>query len=830
MGGYKFIISGGGTGGHIFPALSIADGLKKQFPESDILFVGAEGKMEMEKSSGCGISYHRFAGGGFSQGRNTPQSFFFSKTDKVFIKGKENSQSIQAGCRYRCRGLCQRAILRQANNLGIPTVLQEQNSYAGVTNKILGKKASKICVAYDKMDRFFPSEKIVYTGNPVRSGLLVNSDKREEAVKYFGTDPGKPVILVLGGSLGARTINQSIRSGLDKIKNSEVQMIWQTGKIYYQEIKSMMDRNPVANVSVHEFISRMDFAFSLADIVITRAGAGTISELCIVGKPSILVPSPNVAEDHQTHNAMSLVEKDAAILVKDTDSVKILVDTALDLVGDRQRCGILARNIRELGTPDSTKDIVEVISGLLKKKMIKTDTIQKVYLPGIGGIGMSALARYFHFLGKKVGGYDKTPSALTKELEAEGIPVHYEADLNKLPLLAEKDTTLVIYTPAVPESFPEMQYFRKNGFHLYKRSKVLGLLTSGKRCIAIAGTHGKTSVTTMTAHLFRNSTLDCSAFMGGISKNYGTNLLLPNKDTDIIVVEADEFDRSFLQLHPQTAVVTYMDADHLDIYGNHEEMIHSFHDFIGQIKEEGILIYRSGLGMGQTRSKGIRYYSYTIIGDADFAARNISVKEGSYHFDLKTPFGEIKDLRLCYPGLLNVENAVAACAAALLNGVKEEEIIKALPEFKGVVRRFDIRYSGKKTIYIDDYAHHPRELEATIRSVRDFYPGKKITGIFQPHLFTRTRDFAEGFAKSLDLLDEALLMEIYPAREEPIEGVDAGLILKYMKLENKVRCNRDDFPSILENYDPEILITLGAGDIDRLAEPIVEYLKGKENV
>jgi len=442
---------------------------------------------------------------------------------------------------------------------------------------------------------------------------------------------------------------------------------------------------------------------------------------------------------------------------------------------------------------------------------------------------MSALARYFRFIGKKVEGYDRTPSTLTRELEAEGIPVHYQEDLNKVPSLEEKDSTLVIYTPAVAESFDEMQYLRKNNFDIYKRSKVLGILTAGKRCIAVAGTHGKTSVTTMTAHLLRNSSIDCSAFMGGISKNYGTNLLLSRNDSDFIVVEADEFDRSFLQLHPQTAVVTYMDADHLDIYGNHKEVIKSFKEFISQIEPGGTLLYRYGLDMEETWSKHIRVYSYSISADADFAAKNIVVKEGSYHFDLKTPFGEIKDLRLSYPGLMNVENAVAACSAALLNGVKEEEIRLSLPEYKGVVRRFDIRYSGKKTIYIDDYAHHPRELEATIRSVRDLYPGKKIVGIFQPHLFTRTRDFAEGFAKSLDLLDAALILEIYPAREEPIPGVDSGLILNYMNLENKVRCNKSDIPLILDNYDPDILITLGAGDIDRLAEPIIEYLKKREN-
>jgi UDP-N-acetylmuramate--alanine ligase len=334
----------------------------------------------------------------------------------------------------------------------------------------------------------------------------------------------------------------------------------------------------------------------------------------------------------------------------------------------------------------------------------------------------------------------------------------------------------------------------------------------------------------MTAHLLKQSSLDCSAFMGGISKNYGTNLLLPENKSDFIVAEADEYDRSFLQLHPEIAVITWMDADHLDIYGDHQSVIDAFNEFVSQIKPGGALIYRQGLNIDKNRNPNIRYFSYSIIETADIMAVNIHVQNGSYHFDLKTPFGELEGLTLSYPGLMNVENTVAACGVALLSGVTEEEIRKALPQYSGVVRRFDIRFSGKKTIYIDDYAHHPRELEVTIKSVRDLYPGRKITGIFQPHLYSRTRDFAKEFAASLDLLDEALIMEIYPAREQPIEDVDTNIILKNMKLKNRIRCEKNDFPEILDQYNPEILLTLGAGDIDRLADPIISYLRRKENV
>ena len=462
--------------------------------------------------------------------------------------------------------------------------------------------------------------------------------------------------------------------------------------------------------------------------------------------------------------------------------------------------------------------------------MIEIEKIERVYLLGIGGIGMSALARYFHFIGKRVDGYDKTTSSLTADLEKEGISIHYTDDLQKVPGLSERNTTVVIYTPAVPNDLGEFRYFRENGFSVYKRSAVLGLLTSGKRCIAIAGTHGKTSVTTMTAHLLKQSHVDCSAFMGGISKNYGTNLLLPHIDTPYMVVEADEFDRSFLQLHPELAVITWMDADHLDIYGDHESMIKAFAEFVSQIRDGGALLSRKGLIIDNQWNKNIRHFTYSVSEEADFQAVQIRIIHGSYHFDLNTPFGEIKDLCLTYPGLMNVENAVAACGMALLSGVTMQEIRTALPFYSGVIRRFDVRFSGKKTIYIDDYAHHPRELEATIKSVRDLYPGKRVTGIFQPHLFSRTKDFAAEFATALDLLDDALIMEIYPARELPMEGVDSGIILNKMKLPSRVRCQKGDFPAILNNYQPEILLTLGAGDIDRMVDPIVNYLKENEDV
>lgn len=363
---YKFIISGGGTGGHIFPALSIADGLRKQFPDCEILFVGAEGKMEMEKVPAHGYSIVGLPVAGFHRGEIVRNLNFLPKLVMSLWKARSVVRSFKPDCVVGVGGYASGPILRVATQMGIPALLQEQNSFAGVTNKILGKKANKICVAYDKMERFFPAEKIVFTGNPVRSGLGNLPVKSPEGLEYFGLEAGKPVVLILGGSLGARTINQSLSAGMDKFRGSDIQVIWQTGKYYYNSLKAEFDKNPAANIHMMEFISRMDLAYSVADIVVSRAGAGTISELCLVGKPVVLVPSPNVAEDHQTRNAMALVEKNAAVLVRDVDATERLIPEILALVKNHPICSELTKNIKKMATPNATEDIVREITSLLK--------------------------------------------------------------------------------------------------------------------------------------------------------------------------------------------------------------------------------------------------------------------------------------------------------------------------------------------------------------------------------------------------------------------------------------------------------------------------------
>jgi UDP-N-acetylmuramate--alanine ligase len=454
--------------------------------------------------------------------------------------------------------------------------------------------------------------------------------------------------------------------------------------------------------------------------------------------------------------------------------------------------------------------------------------IKNVYFLGIGGIGMSALARYFKFTGRNVAGYDRTPTTLTQSLQEEGIDVHFEDDIRKVPKSWDPAETLAVFTPALPYDHTELSWFREKPMGLLKRAKVLGMICNEKSGIAISGTHGKTTVSTMTANILNHTEKGCGAFLGGISKNFGSNLLLPKEDSPWIVAEADEFDRSFLHLQPQLALVTSIDADHLDIYGDREKIVEAFEKFISQIKPGGKLVIKKGVVLN-TEKTSAQLFSYALNGDADFTTVDLNLdSEGCYRFGLKTPDGIIANCKMGYPGLVNVENAVGAAALAFLAGVPATQIKAGIEDYQGVVRRFDVRFKNEKYIFIDDYAHHPEELKAVITSVKSLYPDKKLTGIFQPHLYSRTKDFAAEFAASLDLLDSAVLVPLYPAREEPIKGVSSEIIFSKMKLENKFLLTKEETLEWLKNYDNEIILTMGAGDIDRMAEPIVDVLKNKE--
>ena len=447
-------------------------------------------------------------------------------------------------------------------------------------------------------------------------------------------------------------------------------------------------------------------------------------------------------------------------------------------------------------------------------------TYKNVYFIGIGGIGMSAIARYFKFKGLNVSGYDKTESELTDTLQKQGIDVHYEDNVDFIP--KDVENTLVVYTPAIPHDMGELVYVHEHGYKVLKRSKILGEITDGERCLAVAGTHGKTTTSTLTAHILSESGEGCSAFLGGISKNYGTNLLMSHSNA--VVAEADEFDRSFLQLHPEIAVITAIDADHLDIYGDISHVLEAFKAFASQV--HGTVITKLGLDITaeDTKAKILRYHYNDSR--ADFYARNPHPDNlGYFSFDLVYPGGVMENVKCGTPGWVNVENSVAAAAICLTYGVNPEAIRHAIGTFQGVKRRLDIHLNTEKISYIDDYAHHPKELATAISSMRDIFPGRRLTAIFQLHLYTRTRDFAEGFAEALSKVDKLILLDIYPAREEPIPGVTSEIIYDKVTAPDKVLLKKEELMGYLEKEPVDVLVTFGAGNIDRFIEPIEDMLK-----
>ena len=458
--------------------------------------------------------------------------------------------------------------------------------------------------------------------------------------------------------------------------------------------------------------------------------------------------------------------------------------------------------------------------------MIDITHIRSAYFIGAGGIGMSALIRWFMSRGVRVAGYDRTPSPLTGHLIDEGAAIHFDDDIRLIPDgFSDPQTTLVVYTPAVPSDHTELNHFLRSGFEVMKRSEVLGLITSASRAICVAGTHGKTTVSSMTAHLLKQSHVDCNAFLGGILKGYASNLMLSDH-SDLTVVEADEYDRSFHRLHPTTAIITAVDPDHLDIYGTPAAYREAFEVFTSLILPGGTLIIKKDAPITPRLQPDVRCYTYSATDiSADFHAENVRIGGGEAVFDCVLSDGtRIADIHLGVPVRINVENGVAAIAAAWLHGVRPDEIRAAMATFPGAERRFDIRLRNDRVVLIDDYAHHPQELTRSILSVKELYAGRRITGIFQPHLYTRTRDFADDFARSLSLLDELILVDIYPAREEPIPGVTSQMILDRVTISNKRCCTKADLPALIAAGTFDVVLILGAGDIDRLVEPIRQIL------
>lgn len=456
--------------------------------------------------------------------------------------------------------------------------------------------------------------------------------------------------------------------------------------------------------------------------------------------------------------------------------------------------------------------------------------IHSVYFVGAGGIGMSALIRYFLAKGMAVGGYDRTPSELTERLIAEGAQIHYEENAELIPNdFRDKAHTLVVYTPAIPQEHAELAYFRNNGFEIHKRAQVLGMLTRSSRGLCVAGTHGKTTTSTMAAHLLHQSHVGCNAFLGGISKNYGTNLLL-SATSPYTVIEADEFDRSFHWLSPWISVVTATDPDHLDIYGTREAYLESFRHYTSLIQPDGALIAHTGLALQPDLQPGVKLYTYSRD-EGDFHAENIRIGGGEIFIDFVAPDTRINNIQLGVPVSINIDNGVAAMALAHLSGVSDEEIKAGMASFRGVDRRFDFKLKTDKIVLLSDYAHHPAEIAQSVKSIRELYRDKKITAIFQPHLYTRTRDFYRDFADSLSLLDEVILTDIYPAREKPIPGISSQLIYDNLRPGiEKTLCRKEDVLNLLKDKPLEVIIVLGAGDLDNYVPEIKKLLEERYNV
>ena len=458
---------------------------------------------------------------------------------------------------------------------------------------------------------------------------------------------------------------------------------------------------------------------------------------------------------------------------------------------------------------------------------MKLEQYDSIYFLGIGGIGMSALARWFKHKGMRVAGYDRTPTPLTHELIAEGMEIHFDDKVEFIPGYISKEKTLVVFTPAIPKNHVEHNYLKTQGYTILKRSEVLGLLTKNYKTIAVAGTHGKTTTSSLIAHILKSAGKNMVAFLGGITANYESNLVMQgevNANT-IVVAEADEFDRSFLRLFPHTAVVTSADADHLDIYGDHLQMLSSYKEFMNQLVRKGNLILHESIALLANEIQHVTKETYGMSRGQFFAGNIVPIsRDGFFEFDLLGLDRKFDKIKLGVPGFHNMENAIAAILVARKFGVDDDTIREALLSFRGVKRRFEFVIRKKDLVYIDDYAHHPTEIEAFLKSLKEMYKGKKISVIFQPHLFTRTRDFAEGFSKSLSLADEVLLMDIYPAREEPIPGITSDMLFKDISSPVKIRCTKQDVLQKLEALDIEVLATIGAGDIDTFVKPIKEML------
>lgn len=826
----KVMVSGGGTGGHIFPAISIAQALLRHVPEAQISFVGAYKRMEMTRVPQAGFPITGLWISGWQRGellRNItlPLKLIYSLWQSLRLLALNRPNAVVG-----VGGYASAPLLMVAQWLGIPTFLQEQNAHAGVSNLWLGRRVRRTWVAFEGMERYFRADKIRITGNPVRSDLLSPLPDQQEARGYFGIQGEEPVLLIVGGSLGARILNECMLEALPLIQTAGVRVIWQTGTHFATRAAEAVERLPKGWVWTSAFIDNMPMAYAAAELVVSRAGAGTLSELAVVGKPAILVPSPYVAEDHQTRNAQVFLSDGAALMISERDArgqSGRLMSQAFEVIQDPERLKqmrlALQKHDRRQAADDIAKDLLNEIHWTNTTQERDLLSYEQLYFLGIGGIGMSALARWFRAQGRQVGGYDRQMSQIGHALQAEGVTITTDPESEAIPgPFRSPHTTLVVRTPAVPIQHPQWHWFTQQGFRISKRAEVLGQISRSIPTLAVAGTHGKTTTSVLLAHLLQEAGMHFTAILGGVSANFKSNYWSTGQQW--LVTEADEYDRSFLHLNPYAAVITGTDADHLDIYGNSAAMLDAYGQFARQVKNT-LLVHASAQVETAGMPGAIRYGEGGLVWAHHVRADGLGMRFDYHGSQI------ISDLFLPMGGRHNVDNALAAITLALEIGVQPTQISPALHTFKAVNRRFEYRYNHQNIILIDDYAHHPREIDSFLAGVRLLHPGRSLLGIFQPHLFTRTRDFLEDFAKSLSILEECRILPIYPAREEPISGIDSALLVeKVNQCGGTARLSTPETVRAELHSDPQahIWLCIGAGDIDQLANQLTNDLQQLE--
>ncbi len=863
----RIIICGGGTGGHIYPAISIAQSIKEKNPSQEILFIGAKGGMETFLIREAGFPIAEIWISGFVRWSIIKNLLLPFKLIYSYWKTKRIFKYFKPDIVIGTGGYVSAIPLYTALGMNIPYVIQEQNAVLGLTNKKFAKKASKIFVAYKSLFEILNKslDNVVFCGNPIRHEIIKSRIGKKRALQYLGLDSAKKeavvntieldkkigvekkketlslkkCVFVIGGSLGAKTINETIFKGLETIVTAGIQIVWQTGGRYFSKIVRRIPENLRDNIKVYPFLSTEDIqaAYSAADVVVARAGALTISELALKKKPAIFIPSPNVANNHQVKNIKPLLEEEAIIGIEDKNASKILINTILELISDTALQKTLSKNIANFVQKDAAKcicdDIIKIpndIYSLTTTQLIKR--FKYVYFLGIGGIGMSALAKWFAKHSTKVFGYDRVSSPLINDLKKHNISVGFEDKIRFMPreVLDNIRETLIVYTPAMSNNSDILSYVKKKEYPVFKRSEILGHITRDNYTIAVAGTHGKTSVSALLAHILYHSKRNFVSFIGGIVKKYDTNFIYNNidKKNTIALVEADEYDKSFQKLHPNMAIVTSVDPDHLDIYKDKKGIEKGYKDFIELIPRGGRLIIQQDAIKQLYKNKiptnlqdiAITYSGDTANIDADVRAANVELYDVYTKSDYIRPDIKFLGLKIALAGYHNLENALAAITAGSLLGIKNETIAKALATFPGLERRFEYILKSKDIIFINDYAHHPTEIFALLKSVKSMYPGKSITAIFQPHLYSRTKDFVKEFGEALSLADKIFLLPIYPAREEPLKGVSSKIIFTKIKSKKKFLVDKENIIEEVLKYSNEIILTLGAGDINDIVVPL----------